>query len=1313
MRPLFLSLLALPVSAAAAPVPLSLLMDDLRPGATAEIAVYGATPGETVRLYRSDGGFGVGPCPAMFAGDCIGILPGSGYQLTLSGVADVDGRVSWTVPVPVLPDTPLWWQAVQVVGGGLSIPLYRPVQTPRDDPWEPNDAILDAAPLSPPVDQAFWYRDLDHYEVMVPPGHTLVAYLDDVDPVDFDLSLFDPLASFVGERLTGTDSEGYAWTNDGTLPFPITIRVARGVYADDRPAPYRMVVRTEEVGSTCVDDAAEPDDGVAIARELRAGETVTGVLCPNDADMFVFPARAGDGIAVRTAFGPSFDEATETFTAAGEPFGNDLQAQEVATADGLHSVRLFRSRPDDRLHLPSTGLEYTITADFGGPVACIDDGDEGDDTQAAARRLDPDGVGRGTACASDDDWFEFHVDADQEVWMVDDFEGPGNVRMSLHDASGAMVADNADISYVTTQAGSLWLRVRNNDPHPRGRGTDYNVAIQTAPWIPCFDGPHRVHDDLGNALPLAFGTPHVGVACVDETDWFELNTSLGDYVRVDVDPLLGSGERIAVFDDAGNRVVLTFTGVASVPVTWSGPTYLEIRGSTARGADRSTVYAVTATVGTPEVCVEDAAEPNDDVASATLVTPEVPFGIVACAGNPDWVRVAGTRGGALSLTSVRTDLGRGDVDVAVYDGAGNVLGTGGLSLDLADLPYTGDYFVAFTLVDDGPEAGGEAHEVTIHAFDASPCVADAYEPNDLAQPTPWSLGTQIAATSCLDDDDHYVVDLVAGERLRLLALLDETNRDQALELTIDGPTGPLVTDSIREPGFEATAVASGPHVVRVRTVDDDLAGGGIPYVLDAAVIAPCEVDAFEPDSTETAATLFTSGTYSGVVCEGDPDYFRLDLTAGDRVFLDAATTPRFEPIADWTRQGFSLDVVGQTGVYTSVYAGSTTSLVWEAPSTGSFVFWLEADDDPVEGGVPWTLDLDIQPAAPCVADALEPNDDAATASATGGSAVACADDDWFAIPALAGDRIRADLAYDALYETLDVVLLDPAGRALVVPEAGARPDVVVDVMAPSDGVYHLVVRQVVDDPVSPGVDYTLDLSGTSAPLCVDDAFEPDDTPFDARPLVGSTDATACVGDVDWLSLAVVEGEQVVVTLDTLAELPLTMTLYDAAGTWLGSDATWPYALPHTAAADGVVYLSVEAAGQPWQGQAYTLAATVVGTCDIDAFEDDDRRADAVAVSPGVLTGTVCDVLDEDWVEVSLRVGDTLTATLSFAHADGDLDLELYRNGTRVAASLSTADAETITYDVTSRGTYTLRTLLYADADGDAPGNAYELDVDVR
>jgi len=119
----------------------------------------------------------------------------------------------------------------------------------------------------------------------------------------------------------------------------------------------------------------------------------------------------------------------------------------------------------------------------------------------------------------------------------------------------------------------------------------------------------------------------------------------------------------------------------------------------------------------------------------------------------------------------------------------------------------------------------------------------------------------------------------------------------------------------------------------------------------------------------------------------------------------------------------------------------------------------------------------------------------------------------------------------------------------------------------------------------------------------------------------------------------------------------------------------------------------------------------VEPCSPDDLEENDDLAVA-AEGPESRTRTrhltVCEPADEDWYRFDLELDDVLTVELFFAHAEGDLDLQLTDPaGNLVAESRSTDDDELAWVQATEAGPVYARVWLAGEED-DTPGVEYDL-----
>lgn len=110
----------------------------------------------------------------------------------------------------------------------------------------------------------------------------------------------------------------------------------------------------------------------------------------------------------------------------------------------------------------------------------------------------------------------------------------------------------------------------------------------------------------------------------------------------------------------------------------------------------------------------------------------------------------------------------------------------------------------------------------------------------------------------------------------------------------------------------------------------------------------------------------------------------------------------------------------------------------------------------------------------------------------------------------------------------------------------------------------------------------------------------------------------------------------------------------------------------------------------------------------DALENNDACASAHATAPGYYPGLIVKSTDPDWYSINVPGGSHLTVTLSFTHAYGDIDCQLWNGcgGSVLATSAGVSNTETINWDnVGGATTVYLNAYLYSDV-----RNQYDMNV---
>ncbi len=494
---------------------------------------------------------------------------------------------------------------------------------------------------------------------------------------------------------------------------------------------------------------------------------------------------------------------------------------------------------------------------------------------------------------------------------------------------------------------------------------------------------------------------------------------------------------------------------------------------------------------------------------------------------------------------------------------------------------------------------------------------------------------------------------------------------------------------------------------------DDDACAGTP----ACAVTACVDDGLEENDDETQPAAIGAGRFVALVsCAGDVDFYAVNLAVGDTLSVSI----------DFT--GADLDIFVTDSTLRIVDAGTSETddedVAYVADVAGPYFVIVEMYEGP-DSGVNYDMDVAIEAAAvTCRDDGLEENDAASTASpieaGTVDALTSCpGDSDFYAVNLAAGDELTASIDFAHADGDLSLALLSAAGTELIVADT-ATDDETLTFTVTDAGRYVLSVV-LGTDAGEPGVAYTLDTSVTpTAAVCDTDAFEENDTLETPAALApGTYDATVCRNDRDFYAVALGAGDTL--TLELLFEDDdgdIDVVLYNPAGVQVAVSAgsTDEERIVYTAAAAGTyvigTYVLFTDAGVPSEYIMDLEIERPAVECEDDFLEENDTRTTARFVAPGSVDDLRVCAGDDDYYYADLTSGDTINATLSFAHAGGNIDLRvLDPDGNAVASSTSVNDNETVSHVATRSGRYTLRASLLGETDSTL-GNDYDLTFSV-
>jgi hypothetical protein len=199
--------------------------------------------------------------------------------------------------------------------------------------------------------------------------------------------------------------------------------------------------------------------------------------------------------------------------------------------------------------------------------------------------------------------------------------------------------------------------------------------------------------------------------------------------------------------------------------------------------------------------------------------------------------------------------------------------------------------------------------------------------------------------------------------------------------------------------------------------------------------------------------------------------------------------------------------------------------------------------------------------------------------------------------------------------------------------------------------------------------------------CADDSWEVNDSPSDAlaNPALtpGSYDLVSCpqpgddfFANDDWFRIVVPSDQQIDLKIAGGSATDLDLFLYDASGdlvTWsAGVGSSEEITLCLSAGTYYVWVAGIGSARNPYQLTYASTAQSCTMACVDDSNEPDSSAATARATTQPDFTSTGNQICpdNDDWYQVHVVTGQTLTVDLTFNQSNShqDLDIHLYKDG---------------------------------------------------
>lgn len=462
--------------------------------------------------------------------------------------------------------------------------------------------------------------------------------------------------------------------------------------------------------------------------------------------------------------------------------------------------------------------------------------------------------------------------------------------------------------------------------------------------------------------------------------------------------------------------------------------------------------------GTPAgTCIDDGAEPDDTEAQAPLLAPGTYPGRRLCGAAPDVAAVEVGAGQTLTAKVVR-EPEHGAVAVTLRGADGFELDHD-QATDAETLVVQGagssPLYVEVARADGG--GGGLSYGLEL-VVAAAGCAPDELEPNDepgLA--TPLGAGAWSGLGVCPADEDWFLFDLGASERLDLAITFEHKYGDLDLELR-DASGQQLLASASGQVSTEAVSWTSAAPV-SVLAVVRGYQGAANTYDLTATTSeagTSCEDDVLGVHAGPDVAVVLFSAVYQGLTaCPDLADWFAVDLNGGETltvltqseasVLVDLFADPAGPPSASGTTS--PADDLAEASL---TLKGGEGRLYYRVATLGATT--------------PYALLQQVtDPAGPCQPDRFEPNDDVVAARPVEPGVFTwlrlCgeADVDAFRVEADEFQTLTVFTGHEQGKGFTDLVVYDPTGN-VVAEVLDYAVGAVAEVTAELPGSYFILVK---------------------------------------------------------------------------------------------------------------------------------------------------------------------------------------------------------------------------------------------------------------
>jgi len=796
-----------------------------------------------------------------------------------------------------------------------------------------------------------------------------------------------------------------------------------------------------------------------------------------------------------------------------------------------------------------------------------------------------------------------------------------------------------------------------------------------------------------------------------------------------------------------------------------------------KGGLTNAEYELTVDVRPPKSCGMDGKEENDSRSDAESLAPDTSGTYTVCGDDKDFYELDAKANQNVTVTAENVPERLGDVVLRLTDPQqGNKVvekrqSTNG-TIELKHSTQDASTLI-LEIASVGNAPGWVEYDLK-WTQSANQC-DDTYESNDICTESKneaYQIQRKTSKQtfnnlSVCTDDDFYAIDLFPRDTIRVETEYDKT--DGIKLLTLFGPNscttkkGSFTTKSLSGSKqkliveYKVPRAGGGTYYIKV---EKDQGPGHIPHkmTVDVTQGQTCTDDDLESNNSQSAPTSLdrTNITKGGEdsfflskkICDADEDWYCLQAQNQDNLAWDVEFTH-----ADGDLDAF---IVGPSGNQKASSKTDTDdeSVSYKAQSNGTHCLKI-AGDGPARNDYDLFGTVDGQPSSSCP-DIYEANDSCSdTTSCTASTPsvgtnntdklLACSgDEDWYETCVDAGQTldVKTEFKHTEGDISLDIYDEDGLANKNEVPETDGNSSnngETVSVSSSKDQCYYYNVS------LDSGQrnDYDMTVEKTGPPPCPDDSDEGNDSDGTATQMDAPGLEVAqfkCENDEDWYEFDLNSGQKFEVFVNhnsDLGDIDIEVfeqgDLSNPAGTSSSSDDDESVVL--SSPSSGTHYLRVDTKGNSRLPYDVLLYQDLDGSGTFENAEGPEDRAcpdrfennDSQSEAAGVGVDTYTDLLmcvpdpttgpDDDWYEIYVPKDAEITADATFAHADGDIDMELYRltqsGTTQVGSSTTDTDNESVNENYTSSGATYFIKVTGQTSSTFGFRNSYELSVSVN